>query len=378
MKNMKLVKKISIVAGVVTLAASLCACSSGATNMSTPSSAYDYKYAGEGAPQMNAEPAYDYDEYESDTYYEEIDYYSDDVNGIGDSSPLNETQAESSVAKNRKLIKTVDLSIETISFDETISKLREKIASVGGYIENEYTFNGSIYNNNRQNKYANITVRVPDDKLDVFVNDASGTGNVTQKTTSTKDVTLNYVDTESKKQMYLAQQESLLALMENAESIEEITYLTQELASVRYNIESMESTLRVYDDLVDYATVNININEVQVLTTPTVVEEKTPGQELKEGFVNSLNDVLVGTRNFFIRLVINLPYIIRGLICLAIPAVIIFVIVRIIIAVNRKKTKKGKEFLESIKDNNSESKKNEETKKDESKKEEPAKDSQNK
>ena len=243
------------------------------------------------------------------------------------------------------------MTIETTEFDATIASLRNKINAVGGYIENEYTYNGSLYNSSKQSKYATITVRVPDTELDSFVNDASGIGNVTQKTTSSTDVTLSYVDTESKKEMYKAEQESLLALLEKAETIEDITYLTQRLTEVRYNIESMESSLRVYDDLVDYATVNFNINEVKVLT-PTVVEEKTPMQELKEGFVKSVKDVIVDARDFFINLIIKLPYIIRTLFCLAIPCLIIFIIVMIIIKANKKKKQKGKEFAESIKKDN--------------------------
>ena len=151
--------------------------------------------------------------------------------------------------------------------------------------------------------------------------------------------------------MYKAEQESLLALLEKAETIEDITYLTQRLTEVRYNIESMESSLRVYDDLVDYATVNFTINEVKVLT-PTVIVEKTPGEELKEGFATSIKDVLVDTRDFFIRLIINLPYIIRGLICLAIPVVIIFIIVLIIVKVAKKKSKPSKETLDKAKATN--------------------------
>ena len=340
MKNNKLIKRFTVAVAIFASISSLCACSSNGTQAYSYDGgdyyyASDAKYQAAGAPAIAAEPNYAYEESADYEYYDEGGGYG--VENL--SAPISENQATASVAQNRKLIKTVDMSIETVNFDETIANLKARIESYGGYIENEYSFNGSLYNNNRQSKYANITVRVPENTLDAFVNDVSGVGNVTQKTTSTSDVTLNYVDTESKKQMYLAQQESLLELLENAENIEDIAYLTEQLTEVRYNIESMESTLRVYDDLVDFSTVNFNINEVQVLT-PAVIEEKTPGQELKEGFKTSVSDVLVGTRNFFIKLIIDLPYIIRGLICLAIPALIIFVVVKIVIASVKKKRKK--------------------------------------
>ena len=350
MKKNELISKLSVIGAMILVASTLVACDSGTNYATTTATADDYSYAqGKNAYYETATTS-SYDLYDDADYYaEEAEYYDEGGYSVGNmSTPITETQANASVAKNRKLIKTVDMTIETVSFDETIANLRNNINAVGGYIESEYSYNGSLYNSSNQSKYATITVRVPDTALDGFVNDVSGIGNVTQKTTSTRDVTLNYVDTESKKEMYKAEQESLLALLEKAETIEDITYLTQRLTEVRYNIESMESSLRVYDDLVDYATVNFTINEVKVLT-PTVIVEKTPGEELKEGFATSVKDVLVDTRDFFIRLIINLPYIIRGLICLAIPVVIIFIIVLIIVKVCTKKSKPSKKTMDNVK-----------------------------
>jgi hypothetical protein len=351
MKKNELISKLSVIGAMILVASTLVACDSSANYAPTSvATADDYSYAqGKNAFYETSTTA-NYDLYDDVEYYaDEAEYYDDGGYSVGSmSTPITETQANASVAKNRKLIKTVDMTIETVSFDETIANLRNNINAVGGYIESEYSYNGSLYNSSSQSKYATITVRVPDTALDGFVNDVSGIGNVTQKTTSTRDVTLNYVDTESKKEMYKAEQESLLGLLEKAETIEDITYLTQRLTEVRYNIESMESSLRVYDDLVDYATVNFTINEVKVLT-PTVIVEKTPGEELKEGFATSVKDVLVDTRDFFIKLIINLPYIIRGLICLAIPVVITFVIVLIIVKVCTKKSKPTKKTMDNVK-----------------------------
>ncbi len=354
MKKCELMKKLSFAGAIILSAVAMTACNNGmnsATTTADDAGVAKYAYAYD-EPQATADYNYSYDYADEGYATEEAEYYDDGGYSVGNmSTPITETQANASVAENRKLIKTVDMTIETVSFDQTIADLRAKINSIGGYIESEYSYNGSLYNNSNQSKYATITVRVPDTSLEGFVNDASGIGNVTQKTTSTRDVTLNYVDTESKKEMYKAEQESLLALLEKAETIEDITYLTQRLTEVRYNIESMESSLRVYDDLVDYATVNFTINEVKVLT-PTVIVEKTPGEKLKEGFVTSVKDVLVDTRDFFIRLIINLPYIIRGLICLAIPVVIILIIVLIIVKAAKKKAKKNRIPEEKIKKDN--------------------------
>ena len=63
---------------------------------------------------------------DADYYAEEAEYYDEGGYSVGNmSTPITETQANASVAKNRKLIKTVDMTIETVSFDETIANLLE-------------------------------------------------------------------------------------------------------------------------------------------------------------------------------------------------------------------------------------------------------------
>ena len=186
-----------------------------------------------------------------------------------------------------------------------------------------------------------MTIRIPDANLDDFVTVMSGMSNVVSKTSTATDVSLQYTDLESKRDMYRAEQESLMQLLEKAESIEDITYLTQRLTEVRYNIESMERQLRLYDNQVDYATVSLRVTEVEVLT-PQVIEQKTPAEEIKEGFQASLDDVINSLKRTGMNFVINLPYIIRTLAILAIIAGIGFAVVRIIIAVIKKSIRKRK------------------------------------
>lgn len=274
---------------------------------------------------------YGYADYAAEEYIETEAY--DESNSVtSQSGGVN-------VAENRKLIKTVDITVETEEFDTYIKLLYEEVNSIGGYIESEYTYNGSALYGNNDDKYANIRVRVPASKLDEFVSATSNAGNITDKRTTTEDATLNYVDMESRKEMYLAEQESLLALLEKAESVEDIVYLTERLSDVRYNIESLESSLRTCDNLVDYATVNLNIQQVTVYT-PTVEAPQTLGERISQGFKQSVNDVFTGIQNSFVRFVVRSPYLIKFLVKFAIFAGIVYGIVRIIIAIVKKKRNK--------------------------------------
>ncbi len=139
-------------------------------------------------------------------------------------------------------------------------------------------------------------------------------------------MTLQYVDLESHKKALTTEQDRLIELMEQAETVEDIITIEGRLSEVRYQLESMESQLRTYDNKIDYSTVYLNIDEVERYT-PT--EEVTTGERIRDGFVDSLKGVGRGISNFAIWFVVNLPY-------LAVWAVIIICIILVVRLVIRK------------------------------------------
>ncbi len=237
----------------------------------------------------------------------------------------------------RKLIRNVNLEVETETFDELLSTVEEKTQSLGGYIEESYTYNGSNYYG-RDTRNANLTIRIPAEKLSEFLSDVSEISNVISRNESVTDVTLQYVDMDSHKKALQAEHDRLLELLEKAETIEDIISLESRLSEVRYQIESMESQLRTIDNQVSYSTVYLYINEVGKLTP---VKEQSAWEKISTGFINSLYHVGNGLADFAIGFIIALPY----LIVWAIVIVIIMLLIRWIIRRARKKrmAPKGKE-----------------------------------
>lgn len=225
---------------------------------------------------------------------------------------------ESVQSTSQKLIKTVNLEIQTLEFDSVTDSLGQKVKELGGYVESSSIWGNSYSSQNRRS--ADYTVRIPSDKLDEFVEEASGLGNVTYKNESVEDVTLQYVDTESRKKALEATQDRLLELLEQAESMEDILTIESKLSEIRYELENYGSQLRVLDNQIDYSTVYITISEVEVITP---VGEKGFFEEVADRFGNSLYRVGRGARGFAIGLLGNLPV-------LVVWALILFVIVVLI------------------------------------------------
>ena len=257
-------------------------------------------------------------------YYDSGDYeYADEVSEENGSSQAE--TVEKGETTGRKLIRNVDMDVETESFDALLASAQSQAEELGGYIESSSISNSSYASSTSAARSARLTARIPSEKLDGYLAGISKQSNVTRKSESTEDVTLQYVDMESHKKALEVEQERLLDLLEQAESVEDIITIESRLSDVRYQIESMESQLRTMDNQVNYSTVNLYINEVKKLTP---VEEQDTWERISSGFINSLEDVGEGLSEFGIGVLIDLPYIVVFLIVLLIFVLVIKGIVR--------------------------------------------------
>lgn len=241
---------------------------------------------------------------------------------------------ESGAVEERKRIRTVSLTVETKDFDGMLISLDRRIEESGGYVEQRNTYYGSSYSTYSGVRQAGMTVRIPSDKLDTFLNMVSGIGNVVRRDESEEDVTLKYVDLESHKKALETEQARLLELLGKAESVEDIITIESRLSEVRYQIESMVSQLRTYDNKVDYSTVYLDIEEVKELTPVT---QEGAWERITRGFAESVKSVMNGLAEFGIWFLIKLPYL---LVWALVIGIILFILMKL-----RKGKKRKKELM---------------------------------
>lgn len=247
---------------------------------------------------------------------------------------------DSVAATSQKLIKTVSLSMETKEFDPLLENIRSKVEELGGYIESS-EISGSSYYSVQENRYAWLTLRIPADKLDGFVTVVSELGNVTSKNESVEDITLQYVDVEGRKQALETEQARLLELLERAETMEDIIAIESRLSEVRYELQSYGSTLRTYDNQVNYSTVSIRISEVERVTP--VIEKRTFLEEIQYRLSDNLYDIGQGIRNFVIWFISSLPYLIIWAAVIAVLVLVARKIIRKKPFFGKRKREQGKE-----------------------------------
>ncbi len=233
-----------------------------------------------------------------------------------------------------KLIRNVSMHLETREFDALTKSISDAVTFFGGYMEQSDVSGNSLYwSDERSSRCSNLTARIPENKLDAFLTEVSGQGNVTYKNESVQDVTLQYTDITSRKKTLQMEQDRLWELLEKAESIDAVIALEARLSEVRYQLESIESQLRTLDNQIVYSTVYLSIQEVQVLTS---TDPDTIPVRIQKGLSRSFNTLKISSVDFLVWFISSLPI-------LAVFAVLVFIAVIILKKpLKRRKTRKQK------------------------------------
>lgn len=260
------------------------------------------------------------------------------------SENLEKTDAEVP-AQEKKIVKHVNINMQTMEFEETMAAIIEKIDESGGYVQEQSVDGMSMYyEGDYYERSARIDARVPVEDLDAVAESIGKLGNVTSQDSSISDISDSYYDTAARLEALEVQEDRLLELMSQAENVEDIIKLEEALSNVRLQIEELTATIANMDKQVAYSYLSIYLSEVSEYR---VVENspKNFGDKMMislrragENIANALEDIL-----FFV--VENGVVVI---IYFAIALVVIWVVVKIVRVIFRKNSKKSKKGKKAI------------------------------
>ena len=247
------------------------------------------------------------------------------LNEIPKDTPLPASDGE-------KKIRTVNLSLELKSIEKVQKQIRAQVKTEGGYIESE-EFNAKT--GYGDSDYLHLTLRIPKDKVDHFLEFLSGEGKILSKSESLEDVRLQYHDAENHIKALEKEQERVLALMDKAENVDQLIALESRLTDIRYQLESYHTEINDYDNKVDYSTVNLDLLE---RGSESLGEgQYSFSERVWDGFVQNIHGILYFFMNAVFFILVYMPQIILG---------VGFVLVLILWHKMRKKKKAGKENKE--------------------------------
>ena len=324
-------RSVLLAAGVLLL---LSGCGSSSSPMENSKSA-DYSYSaaesdyGVFGETGAAGGAGSYD-YASDVSYEEAYPEEAAEEGITEENAILEDgkDHEDSPESKRKLITTVNISVQTKEFDVLQKSIEASVDELGGYIESsEIYYNSySYYRSSDPSNYtphdrsASYVLRIPEKRLDEFLTKLHDGSNVTEESKSVTDITLDYVDTAAHKKALQTEARSLEKMLEKAKELDDIVKIQSRLTEVRYQINSIESQLRTYDNKVDYSTVRLDVSEVTIYQQ---APDATAWEKISTGFRNSLHSVGTGFADFGIWFIIHIPQLIVAAVIILLAVLVI-------------------------------------------------------
>ena len=223
-----------------------------------------------------------------------------------DQLAAGDTGSRAPLPENRKWVITSYVQAETEDLDALMEGIQEKLRELEGYMEAQDVYHGSEYASYRH-RSAQLTVRVPADRLDAFLDSLQKRSNVVSSSRNLQDITLQYTDTETRLKALRTEETRLLELLAQAETMSDLLEIEARLTEVRYEIENVTSRLRTYDNQVDYATVHLSLEEVREYTP---VEEPGVWQRIRTGFMDSLEGVADGAVDFAVWLIVSIPYLV--------------------------------------------------------------------
>lgn len=214
---------------------------------------------------------------------------------------LGDYQAEA--PSQRKIIKNYSANIQTLEYDNAIAGLQEMVEKSHGYVEaSSHNGQGAIDYGRRYARNANYTLRIPAGESDNFVAALSNLGAVTNSNQGIDDVTDYYYDIDAHLSALRAQETRLLELLAQADSVDTMITIEQALSDVRYQIESLEGTIRRLDSQIAYSTVQLYIEEV-FRPEDIQIAPMTLGERIRSRFHDSIDQLQEDGEDFLVWLI---------------------------------------------------------------------------
>ena len=139
-----------------------------------------------------------------------------------------------SVVDDSLIVRTGMLELEVGDVATVLALARGEISSLGGYMA------GSDEYDQGEQRWANVTYRVPVDRFDEAIDSLRGLADrVVRETTQSQEVTAQVVDLDARIKNLRASEDALVAIMDRAGRIDDVLSVQLRLEDVRRQIEQL-------------------------------------------------------------------------------------------------------------------------------------------
>lgn len=200
-----------------------------------------------------------------------------------------------------KIIRTAGFTLKTTAFDADLQAFEELVQRFGGRVEAFYQSGDAGAGEARS---ASLTLRIPADKLDAFLEGSQALGRITSLHQEQEDVSENYYDLQTRLQTQQEKMDRLQALLKQAENVSDLIEIENAIADTQYTLDRYTGQLQHYDSQVEYSTVQVSLREIRMEES----EEAGLGEKLMSGLRDSWTKGVAFLQDALVFLFSALPW----------------------------------------------------------------------
>ena len=153
----------------------------------------------------------------------------------------------------RQVISQATLSVEVAQVSSAVDQVRAIAESLGGFVE-QLSSSGVA-----QEQHSTLTIRVPQTEFFNAFDRIKLLGEVVSEHAGSEDVTEQFIDLEARLKGAQREEESLLALLGQADKVGDILTIERELVRVRTELERLQGQINYLERRVDLATITVSL-----------------------------------------------------------------------------------------------------------------------
>lgn len=189
---------------------------------------------------------------------------SDNI-GIMPPVPYPPTAGPTAAQVDQKIIKNGYLQLVVDKVSDAAARVTQIATSRGGFVQN------STVTERGDGTYSgNVDVRVPVMKFDEAMSEIKKLATLVKSDTSTgQDVTEQYSDLQAQLRNAQAQEQTYLAILKQARTVEDTLKVQEQLGIIRGQIESLQGRIQYLTNSTSYSTISVSLEEEPVVRAPT-------------------------------------------------------------------------------------------------------------
>lgn len=175
------------------------------------------------------------------------------------------TAGQTAATVDQKIVKNGYLDLLVAKVSDAAASVTKIATDAGGFVQS------SDVTENPDGTYGgNVTVRVPAEKYDGAMAEIAKLAVTVKSQTSTgQDVTEQYTDLQAQLRNAQAQEQTYLAILKQAKTVQDTLAVQQQLGSIRGQIESLQGRIQYLTNATSYSTISVTLEEEPAVRAPT-------------------------------------------------------------------------------------------------------------